>query len=126
MNRQLRNQIQSLKEKMGKEYPTELDSIGNVIIAASTNIEEQLVQTKAKSGQDLLNYPIRLNDQLLGIFHAVQQNTAPSAQSREAYADIRTKLDVEFKRFETLTSSLLRDYNRKIRLKGIDFIQIKK
>lgn len=126
LNRQLRNQIQSLKDKMGKEYPTELDSIGNVIIAASTNIEEQLVQTKAKSGQDLLNYPIRLNDQLLGIFHAVQQNTAPSAQSREAYADIRTKLDVEFKRYETLKSSLLREYNRQIRLKGIDFIQIKK
>ena len=33
-----------------------------------TAIEEKLHQTKAKSGQDVLNYPIRLNDKLGGRF----------------------------------------------------------
>jgi len=30
-----------------------------------TEVEEALIQTKARSGQDVLNYPIRLNNQLV-------------------------------------------------------------
>lgn len=124
-NRQLRQQIKQLNEKLGNRLPKEIDSLGHLIQSTSTQIEEQLVQTKAKSGQDLLNYPIRLNDQLLGVFHAAQQNTAPSAQCLEAYADIRSKLDIEFKRFETLQNTLLKQYNRLLRTNEIDYILLK-
>ena len=33
-----------------------------------TAVEESLHQTKAKSGQDVLNYPIRLDDKLSPVF----------------------------------------------------------
>ena len=122
--RSLRQQINLVKEKAGKAYSASLDSLGKQIIQQTQSIEEALVQTKAKSGQDLLNYPIRLNDQLLGIFDAVEQHTAPSAQSKEAYADVRKQLDVQFQKLREIQQGLLRDYNKLIREQGIDFVQM--
>jgi hypothetical protein len=122
--RSLRQQINLVKEKAGKAYSASLDSLGKQIIQQTQSIEEALVQTKAKSGQDLLNYPIRLNDQLLGIFDAVEQHTAPTAQSKEAYTDVRKQLDIQFQKLRDVQQGLLREYNKLIREQGIDFVQM--
>jgi hypothetical protein len=111
---------------LGKDYPSELDSLGKTILKQMAAIEESLYQTKAKSGQDVLNYPIRLNDKLAGIFDAVNQHTAPSAQSKEAYDDLVKLIDVEIERFKAIQIKDIKQYNQLVREKNIDFIFLKK
>jgi photosystem II stability/assembly factor-like uncharacterized protein len=124
--RSIRNSIQVLSEKMDKDYPSDIDSLGKSILKECTQIEEKLYQTKAKSGQDVLNYPIRLNDKLSGIFDAVNQHTAPSSQSREAFVDICQEINLEIDRFQNLKKNKIAAYNKKIREKNIDYIQLEK
>ena len=124
--RQVRNQIQSLKEKMGEEYPKDLDSLGKKISKEMTEVEEHLFQTKAKSGQDVLNYPIRLNDKLSGVFDAANQNTAPTKSAMDAYKDVAEKIDIEILSFKTILNSDVKLYNSLVRQKGIDLILLKK
>lgn len=124
--RTTRSQINTLKDRLGKEYPAELDSLGKTILKQMAAIEESLYQTKAKSGQDVLNYPIRLNDKLAGIFDAVNQHTAPSAQSKEAYDDLVKLIDVEIERFKAIQNKDIKQYNQLVRDKNIDFIFLKK
>jgi hypothetical protein len=124
--RQVRNQIQSLKEKMGDDYPKDLDSLGKKISKEMTEVEEHLFQTKAKSGQDVLNYPIRLNDKLSGVFDAANQNTAPTKSAMDAYKDVAEKIDIEILSFKTILNSDVKLYNSLVRQKGIDLILLKK
>ncbi|MBL7766585.1 MAG: hypothetical protein JNJ58_10855 [Chitinophagaceae bacterium] len=123
--RTMRSQINALKDKLGKNYPAELDSLGKKINTAISSIEENLYQTKAKSGQDVLNYPIRLNDKLSGIFSAADQHTAPSAQVQEAFTDLCVDIDKQLQSFRNIKDRELKDYNRIIREKDIDYIMIK-
>ena len=61
-----------------------------------TIIEEALYQTKSKSGQDPLNYPIRLNDKLSGVFNAANSGImAPSKQVKEVYQELAAQCDVQ-------------------------------
>nr|MBP6314249.1 hypothetical protein [Chitinophagaceae bacterium] len=124
--RTTRGQINTLKDRLGKDYPAELDSLGKTIIKQMAAIEESLYQTKAKSGQDVLNYPIRLNDKLAGIFDAVNQHTAPTAQSKEAYDDLVKFIDVEIDRFKAIQNKYIKQYNQLVRDKNIDFIFLKR
>src|SRR5262249_26073289 len=87
--RTVRAEINDLTARWGKDAPKDVKQMTDSINKQMTAIEETLYQTKAKSGQDVLNYPIRLNDKLGGIFGvAASGNMAPSKQVKEAYADI--------------------------------------
>lgn len=124
--RNVKSQINLLKDKMGDEYPKDLDSLGKSIQKRVTTIEEHLYQTKAKSGQDVLNYPIRLNDKLSGIFDAANQHTAPTKAALDAYQEVASKIDIELKQFKTIIDSDVKTYNKLVREKEIGLIMLKK
>ncbi len=51
-----------------------------------TEVEEALIQTKAKSGQDVLNFPVRLNNDLVALGGVVgSADSAPTQQSYEVF-----------------------------------------
>ena len=61
-----------------------------------TAVEEALYQTKNKSSQDPLNYPIRLNNKLAALAGVVgSADTAPTDQSYAVYDDLAAKIDKE-------------------------------
>lgn len=70
---------------------------------AITEIEEAIYQTKNKSGQDPLNYPIRLNDKLAGVLSNISGGEhRPTKQSHEVYAKLSKQLDNELSKLEKL------------------------
>jgi hypothetical protein len=91
-----------------------------------TSIEEALYQTKSKSGQDVLNYPIRLNDKLAGVFDVANSgNFAPSKQVTEVYNDLSSQIDVELKKLENIKAKEIPAFNDLIRQKSLPVIGIK-
>lgn len=122
----LKSQINKLKSDMGANYPEDLDTLGKQIIKKIDVIESNLYQNKAKSHQDVLNYPIKLNDKLASLFNAANQNTAPTLQVQNAYKEISTLIDKEFFSFEKVIATDVKQYNKLVHQKRIDYIQIKK
>ncbi len=56
-------------------------------------MEEALIQTKAKSGQDVLNFPVRLNNDLVALSGVVgSAETAPTQQSYEVLTLLSKRL----------------------------------
>jgi len=91
-----------------------------------TTIEENLYQTKAKSEQDVLNYPIRLNDKLSGLFDVANSgNFAPSKQSQEVFKDISAQVDEQLQKFRTIKEKTITAFNELIRQKSLPLIGIK-
>ena len=124
--RALRTQISSFIGLQGKDVPKELQTAADSINKQLTNIEETLYQTKAKSGQDVLNYPIKLNDKLAGVFDAANSgNMAPSKQVRDVYADLVTQIDGQLKKLDGIKQKDIPALNDLIRQKAVPVIGVK-
>ena len=66
-------------------------------------IEETLYQTKNRSGQDPLNYPIRLNNKLAHLNSVVGNGDyPPTDQSVEVRKELTQQIDVQLARFKKL------------------------
>ena len=68
-----------------------------------TLIEEALIQTKAKSGQDVLNFPVRLNNDLVALGGVVgSAETAPTQQSYEVYDLLSQRLSEQLAKWKQI------------------------
>lgn len=124
--RTLRTQINDFTSRQGKDMPKEVKTAADSITRSLNGIEEVLYQTKAKSGQDVLNFPIRLNDKLSGVFDAANSgNMAPSKQVREVYADLASQIDRELAKLKTIKEKDVPAFNELVRQKALPVIGIK-
>ena len=85
-----------------------------VIGGGNTAVEEALHQTKAKSSQDVLNYPIRLDDKLSGLYSQASTGRGNNnKQIQEVYAMLKGLIDVQFNKFDGLTLAVRRRWTQK-------------
>lgn len=125
--RDLRSQINDFVALQGKDVPKEIKQKADSINKHMTNIEEKLYQTKAKSGQDVLNFPIRLNDKLSGLYDAVASgNIAPPQQTRDVFVDLSKQVDTELLKFKQIVNEEVPAFNQMIREKALPVIGINK
>jgi photosystem II stability/assembly factor-like uncharacterized protein len=69
-------------------------------------IEEQLIQFRAKATQDLINYPVRLNDKLSTLFTLVEtSDSPPAAQDYELFDDLQERIQGVVVRLDDLVGS---------------------
>ncbi len=87
--RNLRQQMDDFKTKQGKACPKEIIALCDSINIKTTVIEEKFYQTKLKSSQDILNYPMQLNNKIANLYdYASSGNTAPTEQVKLAFKEL--------------------------------------
>jgi photosystem II stability/assembly factor-like uncharacterized protein len=124
--RALRTQINGFVSLQGKDVPKEVKSMSDSINKQLTAIEETLYQTKAKSSQDVLNYPIRLNDKLSGLYDAANSgNFGPSKQVQDVYADLSSQVDAQLAKLKAIKEKEVPALNELIRQKALPVIGIR-
>lgn len=125
--RALRSQINDFTGRQEKDAIKEIKIMADSITKQLTAVEETFYQTKAKSSQDVLNYPIRLNDKLSGLFDAANSgNMAPSKQAKEVYAELSKQCDEQLAKFKKINEEELAKLNQLIRDKAVPAIGLKK
>ncbi|HXB06505.1 MAG TPA: hypothetical protein VNW04_05310, partial [Puia sp.] len=123
--RDIRSQLQELNGRMDStEKPVR--KLSDSLSRELTSIEEALYQTKSKSAQDMLNYPIRINDKLSGVYGiAAGGNAVPSKQVREVFETLRAQADRQLARLQQVIQSGLPALNKLIYEKQIPVIGVK-
>ena len=125
--RELRQQMTQLSERVGKDLPKEVKQQITTVSKQITAVEEALHQTKAKSGQDVLNYPIRLDDKLSSIYNAsAAGQSGLSKQSRDAYAELSVRIDEQLNKLKKIMNEDVARLNQLIHEKSLPVIGIKK
>jgi hypothetical protein len=125
--RALRTQINDVTSRAGKDLPKEVKQLADTINKQMTAIEEALYQTKSRSGQDVLNYPIRINDKLSGVFDAANSGVqAPSKQVRDVYTELAGQADAELAKLKRIREEDIPKLNQLIREKMVPVIGLKK
>ncbi|MDA9339351.1 glycosyl hydrolase [Polaribacter sp.] len=119
-------QIATLKKSISdKKKHKELIDFADALINEMTTIEAILYQTKSKSGQDPLNYPIRLNNKLAHINSLTRVgNYKPTQSEIDFKNEITKKIDIELAKLYTIFEQQVPQLNKKIKESTIDFIQL--
>jgi photosystem II stability/assembly factor-like uncharacterized protein len=124
--KKVRNQINSLKKSMkGKEEHKDLLDYATALLKEMTTIEEILYQTKSKSNQDPLNFPIRLNNKLAHLNSLTRIGSyAPTQQAIDFKNVINKEIDNELAKLYELFDNKVSVLNQKVKDSQIDLIQL--
>jgi len=124
--RTVRTQISDLNTRVDAKSNKDLKQYADSINKQLTAIEEALYQTKAKSGQDVLNFPIRLNDKIAGLYGVASSGqNAPSKQVREAFADLSGQSNAQLVKLQKIMDTDIKQLNKMINDKQVPVIGIK-
>ena len=124
--RTVRTQINDLNGRIDAKANKDIKQMGDSINKQLTKIEEALYQTKSKSGQDVLNYPIRLNNKISALYNIAASGYAPpSKQAKETFADLSGQADVQLAKLKAILNNDLKQYNKMINEKQVPVIGIK-
>ncbi len=120
---QINDFVSTLDTTESKNFKPLADSINKKM----TTVEETLFQTKAKSGEDVLNYPIRLNDKISGLYNYANSGyNVPTTQVKETLADLSRQADVQLNSLKSIMDNELKSFNQMIHDRKIPVIGVKK
>lgn len=121
--RNIRSQLTDLKSRTKDKEITQLaDSINKQI----TSVEEALYQTNAKSSQDVLNYPIRLNNKILNLYSFANSGYNPPAQQvKDAYKELAAQADKQLDKFRQVLQVQLPQLNKLVHDRNVTIIGLK-
>jgi hypothetical protein len=120
--RDLREQMQGLKTRAGEEAEAVAEKIA-AIDSVMTEVETNLYQTKNRSGQDPLNFPIKLNNKLAHLAALVSMGeAAPTAQDQAFFAEVSAAIDVELTRWYAIRDTEIPALNELVKQQAVDAI----
>jgi hypothetical protein len=126
--RDIRSQIEALNKRLqGQPQAKAVAEAGKQLDKKMTEIEEVLIQTKAKSGQDVLNYPIRLNNYLVALAGVVESaDTAPTQASYEVFDMLSRQLDEQLGKWKQVLAADVPAFNDLVRKQEVPAVVLAK
>ena len=108
----------------GGDYPSDFaDRVRLASDSASarlTEVEEALIQTRNESGQDPLNFPPMLDNQIVYLYgHVNASYGRPTEGTLERMGDLRSELDVLLVRVRRVLDTEVSDFNRMLSEQGV-------
>ncbi len=121
--RDLKKQLEDLSGRLKPDQKETKDQ-ASAIVTKLDAIEEELIQTRIRSGQDALNYPIKLNNKLAALIASVDGNSdyPPTAQAFDVYNDLTAKIDRQLAAFAKVKADDIAAFNRAFSAKGLPAI----
>ena len=126
--RDMRSQINAINTRL-KDDPRgkTIAAAGKDLDKKMTDVEEALIQTKAKSGQDVLNFPIRLNNQLVALGGVVgSADSAPTQQSYEVFDMLGKAVDDQTAKWKQIVATDVAAYNNTVKQQEVPAVILMK
>ncbi|MDG2012676.1 MAG: hypothetical protein P8J33_04175, partial [Pirellulaceae bacterium] len=122
--RDVREQIKTLKSRLkDDEQYADLIKQADEIVQRMTKIEETLYQTKSRSGQDPLNFPIRLNNRLSRLVSVVSSaDGPPTRQAVEVHDLVVAEIDKQLAELQVVFDEEVQQFNNAIQAQKVPFI----
>jgi hypothetical protein len=118
--RYVKSEVEDRRGKIDAEHKRAFEQHATPLAAELSSVEDSIYQTKSRSGQDPLNYPIRLNNKLgalLGV--AGSSDGKPTAQTYEVYQMLDAQLTEELARMKVAITQHLVPLNATLKAAGL-------
>jgi hypothetical protein len=105
---------------LSKSQDPALKKAGDGLIAALSETEEQIYQVKNQSGQDPLNFPIKINNRLASLLRVVNTGDGkPIANAEPLLKDLSAELKAQTDRLQQVVASDLPAFNAQSQRLGL-------
>ena len=119
----IRNLKQQITERLGtadKAPPEAVSTAGKALIDTLTEIEGEIYQHRLRSGQDPLNFPIRLNNKLAALQGTVESGDyRPTEQAYAVFKELSARLDKQLARLEATMKNDVAAFNAALTAAGL-------
>jgi photosystem II stability/assembly factor-like uncharacterized protein len=119
--RGVRSQLQALKGRLGD--PARAASVvtaADAIEARMAPLEQELIQVKARSSQDMCNWPTRLTSKLGWLSNVVDSaDRAPTQQAFELFAELKARAEAQLGPWNELLAKELPSLNELMQREGV-------
>ena len=125
--RDVRKQVDDLlKRVIGQPSYKVINDAATPLRKDLTKVEESLYQTKNRSSQDPLNFPIRLNNKLAALAGVVQSADArPTDQSYAVYDELVVQIDTQLAKLAQIMKTELPAFNQLVRDQNVPAVTVK-
>jgi hypothetical protein len=126
--RDFRDQVNAINKRLkGDPRGKVIADSGKALDTKMTEVEEALIQTKAKSGQDVLNFPVRLNNHLAALSGVVgSADSAPTKQSYEVFDMLSKALDEQLTKWNAIVATDVAAYNDLVKQQDVPALMVTK
>jgi hypothetical protein len=121
--RNIRDQVNQRLQKVSARKKAEIQKLADSLLQPLAVVEEEAYQVKNRSGQDPLNYPIKLNNKIAALAGVIESaDHKPTDQSVEVFRELSAQLDAQLEKMkQTLTTELPR-LNAALKREKIDAV----
>ncbi len=125
--RDLRDQVQAIALRAQKAgFSEEIKKKADELEKKLGSLEKDLIQTKNESGQDPINYQVKLDNQLAYLYSAVHsQDSKPTQAIYQRYEDLNRQVSEVEKRFKHLVENEIAKFEKLLEENNIPRIIIK-
>lgn len=123
--RDLRSQINTIKKRLDKDGTTStaFNDLSKAVLGQLDNLEKSLIQTQSESGQDPINYPPMLDDQMAYLYSIVNgQDDRPTDGAYQRFEDLKKEFQLHKMVFDKLCSDDLPKLNSQLNSAGFQII----
>jgi len=118
--RRIKSELADRAGKLPAAQQGEYAALSSAFSTAIGVVEDSLYQTKNRSGQDPLNYPIRLNNRIGALMGVVgSADGRPTQQSYDVYKVVAAELTRELTKLRKLMGDNLPKINAMLRAAGL-------
>ena len=115
--RDLKGQV---TDRQGRSPDARLKAVGDSLVRGISAVEEEIYQVRNQSGQDPLNFPIKVNNRIATLNRSVNTGDgAPIANAEPIFNDLVQELKVHTDRLEQIINSELPKLNAELRRLGL-------
>jgi photosystem II stability/assembly factor-like uncharacterized protein len=107
-------------DRSGKAKDAKITAAGDALTTKFTDVEGEIYQYRNRSGQDPLNFPIKLNNKLAALQGIVESGDyRPTDQSYAVFKDLSAQLEAQFRRLDQLIEGELAAFNQQLTKKKL-------
>nr|MCS5644956.1 glycosyl hydrolase [Candidatus Neomarinimicrobiota bacterium] len=122
---QIRHIREQINDRLKKTKDQQIGKMSTNLIENLTKIEEALYQTKNESGQDPLNFPIRLNNRLASLRRSVENGDAkPTNGAHKVFEELSIELKEHLKAMDQLLTQNLNKLNLRLKSKELETVSV--
>lgn len=114
-------------DRVTKSDDGELKTLAGTVKDRLSGVEAEIYQVKNRSGQDPLNYPIRLNNKLAALLNQVEgSDNKPTDQSYQVFDALSGQLGTELDQMNLVIAQDVARLNQLLRELGLDPIDVER
>jgi hypothetical protein len=109
----IRRMKSAIAQRLAKDDAPEVRASATVVTRKLSEVEENLYQVRNRSGQDPLNFPIKLNNRIAALGRSVSTGDArPTAASYVVFRELSAQLEVQLEQLQRVIGTDVEALNR--------------